>query len=58
MSSVMYELVFYMQNDGIIHSHRRENLKPQILHKRFACVRLQISLEHLRASYAGWQNRI
>jgi hypothetical protein len=27
VSPVRYELGFYMQEDGILHSHRRENLK-------------------------------
>jgi hypothetical protein len=28
MSLVRYELGFYMPEDGILHSHRSENLKP------------------------------
>jgi hypothetical protein len=28
MSPVRYELGFYMPEDDILHSHRRENLKP------------------------------
>jgi hypothetical protein len=28
---VRYELCFYIPGDGILHSHRRENLKPYIL---------------------------
>jgi hypothetical protein len=27
---VRYELGFYIPEDGILHSHRRENLKPYI----------------------------
>jgi hypothetical protein len=30
---VRYELGFYISEDGILHSHRRE--KPQILHKGY-----------------------
>jgi hypothetical protein len=26
----MYELRFYIPKDGILHSHRRENIKPYI----------------------------
>jgi hypothetical protein len=32
MSPVKYELGFYIPEDGILHSHRREN--PQILQRR------------------------
>jgi hypothetical protein len=28
VSPVKYELGFYIPEDGIFHSHRRENLKP------------------------------
>jgi hypothetical protein len=31
VSPVRYELDFYIPEDGILHSHRRENLKPYIL---------------------------
>jgi hypothetical protein len=27
---VRYELRFYILEDGILHSHRRENLEPEI----------------------------
>jgi hypothetical protein len=30
VSPVRYELVSYIPEDGIPHSHRRENLKPYI----------------------------
>jgi hypothetical protein len=30
VSPVRYELGFYIPEDGILHSHRRENLKPYI----------------------------
>jgi hypothetical protein len=30
MSPVRYELEFYISEDGIVHSHRRENLKSYI----------------------------
>jgi hypothetical protein len=30
VSSVRYVLGFYIPEDGILHSHRRENLKPYI----------------------------
>jgi hypothetical protein len=30
MSPVRYELEFYIPEDGILHSHRRENLKSYI----------------------------
>jgi hypothetical protein len=30
MSSVKYELGFYIPEDGILHSRRRENLKSHI----------------------------
>jgi hypothetical protein len=30
MSSVMYELDFYIPEDGILHSHRPENIKSYI----------------------------
>jgi hypothetical protein len=30
MSPVKYELGFYVPEDGILHSHRREHLKPYI----------------------------
>jgi hypothetical protein len=30
MSPVKYELEFYIPEDGILHSHRRENLKSYI----------------------------
>jgi hypothetical protein len=30
VSSVKYELRFYITEDGILHSHRRENLKSYI----------------------------
>jgi hypothetical protein len=30
MSPVKYELAFYIPEDGILHSHRRENLKSYI----------------------------
>jgi hypothetical protein len=30
MSRVRYERGFYVPEDGILHSHRRENLKPYI----------------------------
>jgi hypothetical protein len=30
MSPVKYELGFYIQEDDILHSHRRENLKSYI----------------------------
>jgi hypothetical protein len=30
MSSVRYELDFYIPEDAILHSHRRENLKSYI----------------------------
>jgi hypothetical protein len=30
MSPVKYELGFYISEDGILHSHRRENLKSYI----------------------------
>jgi hypothetical protein len=30
MSPVRYELVFYIPEDGILHSHRRENSKYYI----------------------------
>jgi hypothetical protein len=30
VSPVKYELGFYIPKDGILHSHRRENLKPYI----------------------------
>jgi hypothetical protein len=29
---VRYELGFYIPEDGILHSHRRENLKPYIVY--------------------------
>jgi hypothetical protein len=31
VSPVRYELSFYIPEDGILHSHRRENLKSYIL---------------------------
>jgi hypothetical protein len=31
VSAVKYELGFYIPEDGILHSHRRENLKSYIL---------------------------
>jgi hypothetical protein len=30
MSPVKYEICFYIPEDGILHSHRRENLKSYI----------------------------
>jgi hypothetical protein len=30
VSPVRYELVFYIPEDGVLHSHRRENLKSYI----------------------------
>jgi hypothetical protein len=32
MSPVRYELGFYIPEDGILYSHRRENLKSYISH--------------------------
>jgi hypothetical protein len=32
---VKYELGFYIPEDDILHSHRRENLKPYIIKIRF-----------------------
>jgi hypothetical protein len=31
MSPVRYKLGFYIPEDGILHSHRRENLNPYVV---------------------------
>jgi hypothetical protein len=35
VSPVKYELGFYIPEDDILHSHRRENLKSYVLFSRF-----------------------
>jgi hypothetical protein len=37
VSAVKYELGFYIPEDGIPHSHRRENLKPYKPYKYISC---------------------
>jgi hypothetical protein len=44
MSLVMYELRFYIQEDDILHSHRRENLKSY----RLAVYWAELSKFHLK----------
>jgi hypothetical protein len=39
MSAVRYKLVFYIQEDGILHSHRRGNRKSYIALTRWALQR-------------------
>jgi hypothetical protein len=41
VSPVRYELSFYVTEDGILHSHRRENL---ISHIDFPCLEVHIFL--------------
>jgi hypothetical protein len=41
VSPVKYELGFYIPEDGILHSHRRENLKSYI-----AAIRLHFCVEY------------
>jgi hypothetical protein len=45
MSPVRYELGFYIPEDGILHSHRRDNLKSYIRFARFSCD--EIKLQYL-----------
>jgi hypothetical protein len=35
VSPVKYELGFYIPEDDVLHSHRRENLKPYMLQDEF-----------------------
>jgi hypothetical protein len=35
VSSVRYEMGFYIPEDGVLHSHRRENLKSNIILDQF-----------------------
>jgi hypothetical protein len=37
VSPVKYELGFYIPEDGILNSHRRENLKSYKVHLKFRC---------------------
>jgi hypothetical protein len=46
MSSVKYELGFYIPEDGIIHSYRREKLKSDIT---FNCIAYSMHLMHAAA---------
>jgi hypothetical protein len=43
MSPVKYELGFYIPEGGILHSHRRENLKPYSMYTNSACAALYVN---------------
>jgi hypothetical protein len=45
VSPVRYELGFYIPEDGILHSHRRENLKSYIFSEDIGCPDLGSSVE-------------
>jgi hypothetical protein len=44
VSPVRFELGFYIPEDDILHSHRRENLKSYLLLKRSRCIDTLIQL--------------
>jgi hypothetical protein len=44
VSPVKYELGSYIPEDGILHSHRRDNLKPYMSLKTFTSIVASINL--------------
>jgi hypothetical protein len=55
MSPVRYKLGFYIPEDGILHSHRRENLKPYSMPQRFPSTSLSAVTFMLQACNAGYE---
>jgi hypothetical protein len=51
VSPVRYELGFYIPEDGILHSHRRENLRSYRLYCILWCVRI------VNRNYIEWLER-
>jgi hypothetical protein len=57
VSPVKFELVFYIPEDGILHSHRRENLRCYIIAK-VERLYFSLSLSLLPGGLAGKEREL
>jgi hypothetical protein len=59
VSPLRYELGFYIQEDGIIHSHRRENLTSyNVSVSRLPCLERRRENKHFRIVRSGGLRQI
>jgi hypothetical protein len=60
VSPVRYELGVYIKEDGIIHSHRRVNLKSEVLqpcYQMFLPIRIMVQARYINTVTVVWAQR-